>query len=160
MSDANGRGEASGGGDDPQTELRDSDPRRIRSLAVHTDDVLTALEARERGRTAAVLRVTPPFAGRMRARLHVEGGEGEYDQGESPLHLAPRAFLAGVPPFPTVDATEDELREAGEYSVERHRERHAAAVAEWRETVRGRLRDRIDVRTPNGPHRVAVSYLG
>ncbi len=46
------------------------DPRVIRAVAVHADDVVTALEATERGREA-VLRITAPFAGRVRARLHV-----------------------------------------------------------------------------------------
>ncbi|GAA0258711.1 hypothetical protein [Halobaculum roseum] len=59
----------------PQSD--DSDPAVIRQLAVTADDVLAALEARDRGRREAVLRITPPFSGRMRARLHVAGAEGE-----------------------------------------------------------------------------------
>ena len=150
----------SDGEDGSSPDCTSGDPRRIRALAVHTDDVLTALEARERGRRRTVLRVTPPFAGRIRARLHVEGDGTTDDREDAPLHLNPGAFVDDVPPFPTVDETEDELRERGEYSVERHREAHAEAVAGWREAVRESLRDRLPVEAPDGDHEVRVAYLG
>lgn len=134
--------------------------RRIRSLAVHTDDLLTALEARERVGRPAVLRVNPPLAGRKRARLHVVGGEGRYVGDDRPLHLDPEAFVEAVPPFPTVDDTEDRLRAEDEYSVERHHEEHARAVAEWRDAVRDRRREHVRVETPRGEREVRVSYLG
>lgn len=57
------------------------DPGRIRSIAVHRDDVSTALEATLRSDREVVLRVTPPFSGRMRARLHNLGPGGS---GSSP----------------------------------------------------------------------------
>lgn len=139
---------------------RAADVRRIRSLAVHVDDLLTALEARERVGRPAVLRVTPPFAGRMRARLHVVGGEGRYVGEDRPIHVPPGAFVEDIPSFPSVDDTEDELRAEGEYSVERHHEAHERVVAEWRETVGGRLREHVAVKTEHGPHEVRVSYLG
>lgn len=136
------------------------DPRRIRSLVVHTDDVLTALEAHERKRKPVVLRVTPPFAGQMRARLHVTSGEGHYEDHEQPLHLSPQTFIADVPPFPDVDDTEDRLRERGEYSVERHREEHARAVARWRAHVREQRKASVSLDSPDGSHDVRVAYLG
>ena len=46
------------------------DPRRIESLAVTESDVIDALEATARSDRDIVLRVTPPFAARMRARIH------------------------------------------------------------------------------------------
>ena len=135
------------------------DPRRIRSLAVHRDDVVTAFEARERGGGTAVLRVLPPFAGRMRARLHVAEGKPDDE-----IHLHPSAFVADPPPFPQVDDTEDRLRAAGEYDLDRHREAHERAVERWRETLAARLRERItlpvgSVEEGDG-HEVTVNYLG
>jgi hypothetical protein len=57
-----------------------ADPTVIRTLAVRTDDAVTAVESNRRtgsrpgdGRGRVILRVTPPFHGRMRARLHREG---------------------------------------------------------------------------------------
>lgn len=151
-----GRAPASDDGERP-----DDGPRRIRSLAVTTDDVITALEANERRDRDAVLRVTPPFTGRMRARLHLAGAEGEYDGDERPLHVPPERLVGDAPSFPTVDETGDELRASDEpYSRERHRQRHAEAVAAWRETVRDALGDAVTLETPDGPHEVAVLYLG
>jgi hypothetical protein len=181
-------------GFDRRTERGSDDPATIRSVAVTVDDVLTALEARQRTDTRAVLRVTPPFAGRMRARLHVvgdqepdaghgpggdpdhdaepdadvdvdvdapgTGGHAGTDGRVAPLHLDPSAFVAGVSSVPTVDETEDELRQEGEYSVERHRSYHEAAVESWREAVRDALVDHLDVAVDGTTHTVAVKYLG
>jgi hypothetical protein len=135
------------------------DPTVIRSLAVTREDVVRALELRERGGRRGVLRVTPPFAGRMRARLHVEGTEGDYGD-PAPLHVDPARLVRDPPPFPSVDAAEDRLRERGRYSVEAQRERHARAVAGWRRTVGARVAEEATVATPAGPHRVAVAVLG
>lgn len=113
-----------------------SDPADIDTLAVTTDDVLTALEARERGRRDAVLRVTPPFSGRMRARLHVEGTEGEYGDVR-PLHIPPRAFVDdSLPRFPGTGADT------------------------WRSRARDSLQERIVLDCSGGPRSVRVRYLG
>jgi hypothetical protein len=147
-------------GFDRRNDAGSDDPTTIRSLAVTVDDVLTALEARQRADRPAVLRVTPPFAGRMRARLHVVGGEGAYDDAE-PIHVPPERFVdESVPSVPLVDETEDALRERGEYSVERHREFHEEAVASWRETVVGGLVKRTTIDVGADGHRVEVRYLG
>ncbi|MFB6220049.1 MAG: hypothetical protein ABEH90_01305 [Halolamina sp.] len=147
------------------TERADTDPRRIRALAVHTDDILTALEARKRERRQTVLRVLPPFSGRMRARIHVVAGTGRENGA---LHVHPGAFVANPPAYPGVDETEDELRARGEYDIETHREAHAKAVADWRETVRSRLRERLVLTFPrsggenasSSQTTLSVSYLG
>ena len=118
------------------SEPEGTDPGAIRSLAVTTEDVLAALEARQRGRRDAVLRVTPPFSARMRARLHVEGTEGEYE-GDDPIHVRPEAFLPeGFPRFPGRDAES------------------------WRSRVRDSLRERVELDGSDGPFRVRVRYLG
>ncbi|WP_436927442.1 hypothetical protein [Halosimplex amylolyticum] len=138
-----------------------ADPTRIRTLAVTVDDVVAALEARIQRDSAAVLRVTPPFSGRMRARLHV--GRADYDENPAPLHLSPEALLAeSAPAYPRPADTEDRLRADPdtEYTVDRHHERHREAVAAWRERVRDHLRETATVDTPDGPHEVRISVLG
>lgn len=139
--------------------VQSDDPTDVRRIAVHLDDVVTALEANARRDEGAVLRVTPPFSGRMRARLHLAGREADYGDPE-PLHVDPAALAPEAPPFPDPDDTADDLRAAGEYSVERHREAHADAVEAWRETVRESVVDRATVETPAGPHEVEVATLG
>ncbi|QPV63528.1 hypothetical protein I7X12_02525 [Halosimplex litoreum] len=137
------------------------DPRRIRTLAVTGEDVIAALEARAQRDQPVVLRATPPFSGRMRARLHV--GTGEYDESPAPLHVDPGTLLDdAAPTYPRPAETEDELRAEPdtEYTVERHRDRHENAVAAWRESVLDHVRDTAPVETPRGPHEVGVSLLG
>lgn len=139
------------------------DPTVIRSLALTAEDLIAALEANARRKAGAVLRVTPPFSGRMRARLHLAGAEGDYDDQPRPLHVAPERFLdETAPAFPSVDETEDDLRTdpETEYTPERHRERHEARVETWRTAVREHVCDRATVETPGGPHEVEVSLLG
>ncbi len=135
------------------------DPTTVRSVAVTRDDVVRALELRERGGPRAVLRVNPPFAGRMRARLHVEGREGEYDD-PAPVHLPPDRLVRTPTPFPAADEAEDALRAAGEYSLERQRERHERTVEGWRRAIGARLVSEVTIETPSGPHDVEVKVLG
>lgn len=125
------------------------DPTGIRSLAVHTDDVVRALETTARGDadTQAVLRVTPPFSGRMRARLHLAGREGDYDEPR-PLHVAPERFVADVPAFP-------DLKDAAADTPD-----VIPAVGAWREEVRDSLHEHVTLDTPAGEHIVTVNYLG
>lgn len=135
------------------------DPTAVRSIAVTTDDVVAAVEARRNGRRA-VLRVTPPFAGRARARLHVES---DADDDAPALHVDPRALLAeSAPDYPEPAETEDAIRADPEleYTRELHHDRHVAAVERWREAVRDHVADEATVETPDGPHRVEVRALG
>jgi len=142
-------------------ERESDDPRRIRALAVTAEDVIAALEAQAQRDRPVVLRATPPFSGRMRARLHV--ATGEYDESPAPLHVDPEALLDDTAPtYPRPADTEDELRARPdtEYTVERHHDRHEDAVAAWREAVVEHVRDTATVETPDGPHEVTVSLLG
>jgi len=133
------------------------DPRRIRSIAVHRDDVATALEATLRSEREVVLRVTPPFSGRMRARLHSLGTEvgGEADAGEqndadddpAPIHVDPRDLVSAVPPYPEVDET---MAEHSDADIETRRERHTEAVESWRETIRGSVVDGVELDAGRG----------
>jgi len=139
------------------------DPTAIRVLAVHADDVVSALEANASREVRAVLRVTPPFAGRMRARLHLAGAEGAYEGDPEPLHVDPARLVADdTPGYPTPDRTEDELRSDPEaaYTPGAHRDYHERRVEEWRGQVREHLRERATVSTPGGPHEVRVATLG
>lgn len=132
----------------------------VHTIAVSTDDVVTAVEARRNGRPA-VLRLTPPFSGRMRARLHVAATD--YDEAPEPVHVDPRDLLApDAPAYPDPAETEDALRADPEveYTVDRHRERHVAAVETWRETVRDRLADEVAIETPAGTETLTVRTLG
>jgi hypothetical protein len=149
----------------------EDDPRAVQSIVVTVEDVVTAYEARQRSSRWPVLRMTPPFSGRMRARLHDPGGSAEPDDSASDLdsetgavHVPPGRLLAedGIPPSPSPDDTEDELREDpdAQFSVEAHRERHVAAVEAWREQVVGAIVDRADLRFADGWHTVDVKTLG
>ena len=179
-SDASARGEPPSDHTAPDADAPRSsaDPRRIGSLAVTESDVVDALEATARGGREIALRVTPPFSGRMRARLHAVGVVGDDEASgipeqatgaddetrapeATPVCVPPERFVADPPTYPTVDDTEDELRASeAPYTRDRHRERHRAAVEEWRQTVRARLVGSIAVPTDDGSTTVSVSYLG
>jgi hypothetical protein len=135
----------------------DADPTAIRSIAVTADDVVTALEATRRSDRRTVLRITPPFSGRMRARLHRPTGD---DDATAAIHLDPSALVAHLPPYPDPDETADRLRAADEYTTERHHDRHAAAVREWRASAREAIVDAVALPTEDDPHRVEVKRLG
>jgi len=132
-----------------------TDPQVIHSIAVTVDDLITALEANCSANRGAVLRITPPFVGRMRARIHVAGGEGVYDGDTEPIHLDPEWLVDEVPEYPTADDTAEP-----DDDPEIHRRRHTDNVAEWRETVRERLREEITVSHANEAIAMCVLYLG
>jgi hypothetical protein len=134
-------------------------PTAIRTIVPHVADVVDAVEARDRERATTVLRLTPPFSARMRARLHVPTGGYEPNTPGAPLHIPPRRLVA-APPFPTPDRTADELRERGTYDRERHNTYHQRRVTEWREAVADGIRDRVSIDTHAGEHTVDVAPLG
>jgi len=133
-----------------------TDPTAITLIAVTVEDVVTALETNRRSDRHTVLRVTPPFSGRMRARIHRPAAADD----PAAIHLDPSAFVEDPPPYPHPDETADRLREAGRYTTERHHDRHTAAVDAWRDTVRDTLADTVDLPASNESHLVDVAYLG
>ncbi|WP_135828188.1 hypothetical protein [Halorussus halobius] len=146
-----------------------SGPRTVRSLAVTVADVVTAYEAGRRSGRRPVLRATPPFAGRMRARLHeassdAKASDSDLDPDTGALHVPPARFVdeGAIPAYPDPDDTEDALRADpdAEFTVERHRERHVDAVEAWRESVRESLVETVELRLGEGTRRVAVKTLG
>ena len=132
------------------------DPRVVRSIAVTADDVVAALEYDRTGDRRAVLRITPPFNGRMRARLHVEfGGERT-----GAIHIDPTELVADErPAYPHPDETEERAT-SDEYSPERHYENHVEVVREWREAVKSAIVETVEIETAHGPHRIEVKRLG
>ncbi|MEZ3165543.1 hypothetical protein ABNG03_15510 [Halorubrum sp. RMP-47] len=140
-------------------------PDRIRSIAVHREDVANALEASLRSDREVMLRATPPFSGRMRARLHAldAGGAGGDGNGGSPadapgpLYVDPRDLVGEVPQYPEVDDTAAELPDA---DLETRRERHAANVEAWRETVRNSVRSSVEIEVDGEVRTVDVNALG
>jgi hypothetical protein len=141
--------------------VAEADPTVLRVLAVTVDDVVTAIESNERRDAGALLRVTPPFSGRMRARIHLRDADADHD-GPSSLHVSPERLVTSIPRFPTPDETEDELRSDPdvEYSPERHRERHRRAVETWRERVRDSIRETTTITTSGGTLEVRIVPLG
>lgn len=134
-----------------------TDPTDIRSLAISIDDIVTAYEAARDGKSV-VLRVTSPFSGRMRARIHLAR---ETDDPET-VHINPGMLITDdAPAYPTPEETEDRLRASErEYSVETHHDLHVEAVQEWRDAVRSHVVSEITIETPDGSHTVEVKPLG
>ena len=144
-------------GDAPEEGERDgADPTRIRSIAVHREDVANALEATLRTDRHVVLRITPPFAGRMRARIHEAGGE-DPTAAAGAIHVDPRDLVGDVPPYPEVDATAARHPDA---DLATRRERHAEAIADWRAVVREAVVDRVVLAPDDVAHDVRVAVLG
>lgn len=135
-----------------------SAPAAIETMVVKPDEIVTALEASERG-THSVLRVTAPFNPRMRARIHVrQAGD---DEDPTQLLVPPRDLLDDdCPALPQSDDTAEALRERPdeEYSLERHREAHEAAVAQWRQTVPGHVIEQATLPGVDDP--VSITVLG
>ena len=133
-----------------------TDPSVLRSLAISAEDLVAAMEADARAGQPTVLRVTPPFSGRMRARLHVV----QADEDDETIHVPPTALVEAPPPYPTPDETADELRSRDDatYSVERHREYHEQRVDTWRTALLDSVVDTVSL--PAVDHEIDVSVLG
>lgn len=138
-----------------------ADPTRIRSIAVHREDVANALEATLRTDREVALRVTPPFSGRMRARLHAVNGSGSGGTSGTELeaiHVDPRTLVEDLPTYPEVDETAADHPDA---DVETRRERHGEAVEMWRERVQESIADSVMIDLDDGTdHEVDVAALG
>jgi hypothetical protein len=145
------------------TERAGDGPDRIRSIAVHRDDVASALEATLRSDREVVMRVTPPFSGRMRARLHALDAEsssgataGESDSPD-PIRVDPEALVSEVPAYPEVDETAAAHPDA---DLETRRRLHEEAVESWRERVRESIVESVAIRVGDESREVDVTALG
>lgn len=138
-----------------------SNPADIRSIAVSAEDVVAAVETNCTSDREAVLRVTPPFSGRMRARLHVR--LGDETAGDGVIVVDPETLLdPDAPAYPRPAKTEDDLRDDPdvEYSVETHRMRHERTVECWRRALAESIRDAVTLETATGRYDVDVYVLG
>jgi hypothetical protein len=137
-----------------------TDPTVISVIVVRADDVATALETNLTSDEHAVLRLTPPFSGRMRARLHIE--RGTYEETPQPIHVAPETLVDDKPAYPRPADTETQIREDPNrtYSVESHHDYHTERVTNWRQTIGDCIRDQAQISTPTEPHEVTVAVLG
>lgn len=140
--------------------MSDPDPSSIRSLAVAAEDVVdAAIYGRENPGTA-VLRVTPPFHGRMRARLHVYHDEdGRVSEA---IHLEPDDLLADevLKAYPSFDE-QAEADQTGD--PEQIRNRHKQNIEAWREQASEAILDAVVLEQVDGDdsgHRVDVKRLG
>lgn len=149
-------------------DLEGGYPTAIDVLVVTAADLVTAYEADLTTDRDVGLRVTPPFSGRMRARLHQAGSPQRCDEDGSPasgdpapLHVAPETLLDDPPAYPRPDETGDRLRadSSVEYSLDRHRRRHRRAIEAWRAAVPAIASDRADLETPAGRTTVDVRVL-
>ncbi|ELY82345.1 hypothetical protein [Natrinema gari] len=142
--------------DDPSAEA--DDPSAIRSVALSPEDVVDAYVYGRENPGEAVLRVTPPFHGRMRARLHVYRVDDAELTGAvhfSPATVITDDVLAAYPDLESALAATDEPA-----ADDRLRERHADAVAEWRTRARDAIVESIALETDDGTHRVDLKTLG
>jgi len=154
-------------------------------VVVHADDVVAALAATAQGRET-VLRVTPPFRRRQRARIHVPGeetgagpseartresgesrsaGERVHDEhaaGDAdPVSVPAAAFVDdAAPSFPRAPETEPAPAESPDYDVDEHLERHEDAVAAWRAAVPEHFRETVTHEVGGATLAVDVKYLG
>ncbi|TQQ78964.1 hypothetical protein [Halonotius roseus] len=135
------------------------DPTAIEYLVVTVADVVAALEATLGTGRETVLRITPPFSGRMRARLHVADTSESYEPPE-PIHIDPRALVEPVPSYPTAAETAAELDDPEDINTDRHEVAHSERLTEWRETVRRSIADEATIETPAGSVSVTVQSLG
>ena len=150
-------------GDEPERDA--TDPAAIRSLAVSADDVANAFVYSRENPGEAVLRVTPPFHGRMRARLHVDH-DPELDADDGAVRVDPGTLLADavVDDYPTLEAIEADLAAEAEtgsddLSPARIGEAHADALENWHDRAVESIVDAATLETPAGAVSVDVVRL-
>ncbi|ELZ05356.1 hypothetical protein C482_02361 [Natrialba chahannaoensis JCM 10990] len=154
----------------------DADPAAIRSIAVSPADVVDAYAYTQENPGEAVLRITPPFHGRMRARIHVYRRDDAELTGA--VHVRPADVLESdvIDAYPAFDEAavgdesgregvgedggcgEDE-DESDAVSADR-RKRHAETVAEWQSQAREAILESVQIATVSGQRTVEVKLLG
>ena len=129
----------------------DHDPTVIRSLAVSGESVVDAFVYGRENPGTAVLRATPPFHGRMRARIHVCYATDPRDG--SAVHLDPATLLE-----PSV---------VDDYPAQVHQTNDppAQALDEWRRRAREAIVDTVtlgltDESETEAGHEIDIVVLG
>ncbi|EMA35659.1 hypothetical protein [Halobiforma nitratireducens] len=137
--------------------MAEDDPSAIRSLAVSPEDAVDAYVYTQENPGEAVLRVTPPFHGRMRARLHVYRVDDTHLTGAvhvSPSEVIDDDVLAAYPEL------EQELESVGDEEAERIRKRHSEAVDDWQSRAVEAIVDDLTLEIDGDSHAVTVKRLG
>lgn len=131
----------------------------VHTIAVTAEDVVAAYEHNQRTDVRAVLRMTPPFHGRMRARLHVEQDDDPPTGMPSPVHVPPARFVAedDVPALPRAPDTREWTGD--DYSQADHYDRHVDAMDAWRDDVAAAIVDELTIGTPTGDRAVDVTVF-
>ncbi|ELY67536.1 hypothetical protein [Natrinema versiforme] len=138
----------------------EDDPGAIRSIALSPDDAVDAFVYGRENPGDAVLRVTPPFHGRMRARIHVYRVDDTELTGA--IHLSPTEIIADevVADYPDLESALADADAADPDATDRARDRHVEAVEEWQARAREAIVDSVALETDDGPHRVELKPLG
>ncbi|MDJ1433857.1 hypothetical protein [Halostagnicola sp. A-GB9-2] len=140
--------------------MSDSEPSSIRSLAVAAEDVLDAAIYTRENPGTAVLRATPPFHGRMRARLHVfHDPEARVPDA---IHVAPADLLEDevLEAYPTFG---EQLEKTDGTDPDRVGERRERELKAWRDRAADAICESVTVEEGHGEgrkHRVDVKRLG
>ncbi|AFZ73364.1 hypothetical protein [Natronobacterium gregoryi] len=132
--------------------MADDDPFAIRSIAVSTADAVDAYVYTQENPEEAVLRATPPFHGRMRARLHVYQVDDAHRTDA--VHVPPEAVISDG-----VLATYPDLETVDEVDSERVGKRHADAVENWQERAKTALVDSTTLEIDGKTHEVEIKRL-
>lgn len=141
-------------GPDPEP---DSDPdtalETVRSIAVDPEAVVDAAVYSRENPGTAVLRVTPPFHGRMRARIHVfrdaPGTDATYCR---PPGLLDDEILAAYPSLEDATAEPD-----GEEFDPDDRASRARVLEDWRDRAESAISDEVVLK--RGDERVGVDVV-
>ncbi|MGQ3410751.1 hypothetical protein ACT4ML_00610 [Natrinema sp. LN54] len=146
--------------EDDDSPAEPDDPSAIRSIALSPDDAVDAFVYGRENPGDAVLRVTPPFHGRMRARIHVYRVDDTELTGA--VHLSPAEIIADdvVEDYPDLESALADADADDPDETDRVRERHVEAVEEWRARAREAIVDAVALETDSGPHRVELKPLG
>ncbi|APW97867.1 hypothetical protein CHINAEXTREME_08770 [Halobiforma lacisalsi AJ5] len=137
--------------------MADDDPSVIQSIAISPDDAVDAYVYTRENPGEAVLRITPPFHGRMRARIHVYRVDDAHVTGA--VHVSAAEVIEDdvLEEYPEL---EGELEAVDDAEAERIRKRHAEAVEEWQERAADAIVDAVALEVDGERREVEVKPLG
>ncbi|ELY95559.1 hypothetical protein [Natrialba taiwanensis] len=143
--------------------VAEDDPTAIRSIAVSAADIVDAFAYTQENPGEAVLRITPPFHGRMRARIHVYRRDDAELTGA--VHVTPADALEteARETYPQFESIGDERTSGADESAltpDQRRKRHAEAVDDWRAKARESLVETVPIETERGHRHVELKPLG
>lgn len=143
--------------------VADDDPETIRSVAISPEDAADAYAYTQENPGEAVLRITPPFHGRMRARIHVYRRDDAELTGAvhiSPADVIEDEVLAAYPEFDATAGSEPSSESESAGQPAQRRKRHAETVETWQERAREALVDTVSLETAGGSRQVELKPLG